>query len=103
MKHETERICETWYKACNVFADKFGTPLPKEILKLGDLNKGWGIELNATREDQKDFKAYSMNIWWNGFPAGIIDPGGGVIAVGGLANENSLIEWLEAIILTEVS
>lgn len=95
MAEQTEGICEAWSKACDVFAEKFGTPLPKEILILGDLNKGWGIELNATREDQEDFKAYSMNIWWGGLPAGILDPSGGVIAAGGLANENSLIEWLE--------
>lgn len=92
---ETQKICETWYKACEIFADKFGLPLPQEMLTLGSLETGWGVELNATREKKDDLRAYAMNVWWNGFPAGIIDAGGGVFAAGSLANEETFFEWLE--------
>lgn len=36
--------------------------------------------------------AFTFYIEWNGWPAGLIDPSGGVIAAGELANESTLID-----------
>lgn len=48
----------------------------------------WKIALNG-----KDFQA---KIEFNGWPAGIIDPHGGIIAAGEAANEDTFIAAIEA-------
>ena len=76
------------------FAAKFGTPLPKKLLEMGDPDHGWHCEINPTDETLGRIPPCTCNVTWNGFPAGIIDPGGGILAAGDAANEESLREWL---------
>ncbi len=60
--------------------------------QIGD----WWIALNGHREERKcshggtvpPFKCY---IEWNGWPAGLIGPYGGVLAAGAAANEDTFI------------
>lgn len=56
----------------------------------------WHISLNRTLEERANAKGmkvpeFSVMLEWNGFPAGIIDPNGGMIAAGSEANEDSFI------------
>lgn len=61
----------------------------------------WWIALNAHKEpmtcsmgaEVPPFHAY---VQFNGWPAGVIDPRGGIIAAGKVANEDTFIEALKA-------
>lgn len=61
----------------------------------------WHISLNRdcdTRRNSDGMKvpAFSAALKFNGFPAGIIDPRGGIIAAGSLANEDTFIAAIKA-------
>ena len=89
-------VCDLWFCIVERFAAVYGSPLPKRVLRLGSATDGWGVELNATGVDVgKTLPAYGAAISWGGFPAGIVDPNGGVIAAGSAANEATFREWLE--------
>ena len=97
------KICELWYLICDVMADRYGTPLPEEILSLGDDEKGWGVKLNATGKDVGGMTAYSAHVSWGGFPAGIVGTDGGLIAAGAVANEKTCRAWLQSQKMTAVA
>src|SRR5262245_50925639 len=86
----------------NRFADVFGAPLPKRRLLLGSTETGWGAMLNPTAEalpifddeTPRNLWPFSAVLFWNGFPAGVVDPCGGVIADGSLANLETFKAWL---------
>lgn len=66
------------------------------------LDQRWTIALNAHGTDQEygdvtvpPFNAYLV---YNGWPAGFVDPFGGVMAAGAAANEDTLIEALKVAI-----
>ena len=88
-------ICELWYLICDLMAKRHGTPLPNEILSLGDDKNGWGVKLNATGKDSGSMTAFSAHVSWGGFPAGIVGPDGGLIAAGAAANEETFRAWLQ--------
>lgn len=98
-------ICETYFLIVERFAKIFGGPLPKRVLSIGSPDSGWGVDLNATGIDQAwppgdptyatNFDPYTAFITWGGFPAGIVTPGGGVIAAGSAANEDTFKAWLK--------
>ncbi len=57
----------------------------------------WFVALNGRSEPTKsshgsDVPPYSVYIAYNGWPAGIIDPHGGIIAGGEAANEETFIK-----------
>lgn len=59
----------------------------------------WSISVNGHPEPTKnsrnaDVPPFSVYIEFNGWPAGIIDPFGGVIAAGAVANEAAFIDAL---------
>lgn len=61
----------------------------------------WHISLNGHRKTIKDSKGFEVPsfhaaIEYNGWPAGLIGPGGGIIAAGECANEDTFIEALKA-------
>jgi hypothetical protein len=65
------------------------------------IDKQWWIALNGHREPMKDSHGFevppfSAAVEYNGWPAGIIDPSGGIIAAGSCANENTFIDALIA-------
>lgn len=98
---EALRICELWGLIVERMVAVYGEPLPHEMLTLGNPDKGWGAVLNATRAKQGHHEAYHAIVSWNGFPAGIMEPRGGCIAAGALANEESFREWLTTASPTE--
>ena len=91
---DEQRICELWFAIVQRCAEVFGQPLPKRRLELGSRNSGWGVVLNASESDEPTLPQYSVAVSWGGFPAGVIDPNGGVIAAGSVANERTFREWL---------
>ena len=65
------------------------------------VDKQWFIAVNAHDVPVKCSKGTSVGpfhcyVEYNGFPAGLINPGGGVIAAGSCANEDSFIAALKA-------
>ena len=71
---------------------------------LHQLDDNWTIAVNGHSKKIKcdpegtmgaDIPPYSAAVWWNGWLAGLISPGGGTIAAGELANEDTFIEALE--------
>lgn len=57
--------------------------------------EGWSFRLNATKEALEKISPYTVEVFRNGWPAGIINPHGGtMIATGNVgASENDFIEW----------
>jgi len=87
-------INELYYDIVLKFADVNGKPLPKRILSMGDKDKGWCLKLNPTEKEINNISAFSVYVIWNGWPAGTIDPRGGILASGDIANEKNLYKWL---------
>jgi hypothetical protein len=64
------------------------------------VDENWVIAVNGHR-DERQTKAgvrvmpFSCYVEFNGWPAGVIDPTGGIIAAGGLANETTFIAALK--------
>lgn len=64
--------------------------------QIGD----WRIVFNGTAEPRKpddgpELPPFSVFVEFNGWPAGLIDPRGGIIAAGTVANEDSFVEAIE--------
>lgn len=65
------------------------------------IDEHWHLSLNGHKEAITDSKGrevppFHASIDWNGWPAGLISPGGGIIAAGACANEDTFIEALKA-------
>lgn len=54
----------------------------------------WSFRINGHPTQQDSIPAYHLSLEYNGFPAGIFGPGGGIIAAGEGANEDALIRAL---------
>lgn len=57
------------------------------------LDDQWSIRVNGGRTEKEGIPPYSMLVEYSGFPAGIIDPGGGVFA----AHKERQGEFLKAL------
>lgn len=82
-------------------AKRAGCPVPLEGLFTMDVpavspGSTWRITVNGTRETVDHAPPFHLVVLWNGWPAGIVGPGEGIIAAGELANEDTLIEALQA-------
>jgi hypothetical protein len=62
----------------------------------------WQITINGTEKDKPETDShpklprFAVYVEFNGWPAGIIDPAGGLLAAGAAANEDTLIAAIEA-------
>lgn len=61
-----------------------------------DIDDQWHISFNGHRETKKsrdglNVPAFTLCVTFNGFPAGLIDPRGGVLAAGEAANEETFL------------
>ena len=65
-----------------------------QVLAL-DVDGAWKITINGKSEACDNIPPYGVLVEFNGWPAGILDPGGGVIAAGEAANEDTLIAALK--------
>lgn len=78
------------------------------IARLPDHNGGiyerkiddqWRVVMNGNKtpasHDGIELAPFSIYVEFNGWPAGVIDPGGGIIAAGEAANEDTFIAAIE--------
>ncbi len=60
---------------------------------------GWRFAVNGHREPVEcgafEVPPFEAAFWYNGWPAGIVGPAGGVLSAGAAANEGSLIAALD--------
>ena len=69
-----------------------------------EIDQHWRVALNGTRAPLSPARggppipAFSALLEFNGWPAGVVDPRGGVIAAGDCANEASVIAALRGAI-----
>ena len=91
---------EAWLGIC-ALAIKDGVKIPEipDGIYRRDIAE-WKITFNGTNEDKVDagidlpkFEAY---VQYNGWPAGLIGPAGGILAAGAAANEDTFIAAIEA-------
>lgn len=66
-----------------------------------DIDQRWSVYWNGHGEPQKSSRgvqvpAFTCAVHYNGWPAGLINPYGGIIAAGEAANENTFIAAIEA-------
>ena len=64
------------------------------------VDERWRVAVNGHREGKATstgevVKPFTAIVWFNGWPAGLISPRGGVIAAGEVANEGTLIAALQ--------
>ena len=98
---------EAYIKACTFINIIAGKSLLEMSGKrwAGNIDKNWIIAVHANRDREVEFKPKGtmggkaefgiMLVWFNGWLAGMLDPGGGVIAAGELANEDTFIEAID--------
>ena len=95
-------ICEGFY-ALTLLAEASRTALP---LNKHDgcwehqIDKRWWCAINGHKEKMEcshggKVPGFSALIEFNGWPAGIVDPFGGIIAAGDAANEDTFITAVE--------
>ena len=65
------------------------------------IDEDWSVSINGHREPRNnsaglEVPPFSAFIQWKDWPAGVIDPGGGIIVAGEFANENIFIDALKA-------
>jgi hypothetical protein len=61
-----------------------------------DIDEHWRVSLNGHKEEIDKVPPYHCAVEWNGFPAGLFSPAGGIIAAGAVANEQAFIEACKA-------
>ncbi len=89
-------MSEVFLRIAERMGREYGVPLPKRLLEVGNPDVGWHVVLNPTDTSIGEVESFAAHACWNGWPAGIIDPDGGVLAAGELANERTLLSWLES-------
>ena len=92
----TDQLSEAFMLLAEKCGEKYGTPLPKKLLSIGNPDKGWGVVLNAATDAIDGHEGIIAKVTWNGWPAAILSPFGGSFVVGEAANEDSFIEWLKS-------
>jgi hypothetical protein len=65
------------------------------------IGEHWWIAVNAHNDDVKcskgaEVKPFNCYVEFNGWPAGVFDPFGGIIAAGSAANEETFAQAIEA-------
>jgi|SRR3990167_4100444 len=96
MKPEPEKISNLFALIC-----EYGYQLglrdicKKEELVVLEIDSHWKATINPTKKEISCIPAWSISVDFNGWPAGIISAGGGIIAAGSLANEDTLTKILK--------
>ena len=91
-----EQYSEVWWRTVEKFGELFGSPLPREVLRIGNPRRGWEAVLDNSDAEIGGASRFEVVLNWGGFPAGIIGPRDGVIAAGSAANEDSYLEWIDS-------
>ena len=69
------------------------TPVPHAIHDI-EVDENWKFQLNTTSKDTAQTPKYSASIYFNEWPAGVVNPAFGAIAAGAVANEETFIAAL---------
>lgn len=59
------------------------------------VNDQWEIKVNGHEEEIKGVPPFTCAVFYNGWPAGMLDPFGGLIAAGTEANEETFAQALQ--------
>lgn len=81
---------------CVDLVQKRGWQTIKDLVVQIDVDSTWKITFNGCPEERQSIAPFHILVEYNGFPAGIIGPGDGVIAAGERANEDAFIAALKA-------
>jgi len=103
-----QRIAEAWYLVTQLAMRELETrgyanlrEYPG-ILEL-ELESGrWKFEIHAQDQEIDGLKMPDVRIHFNGWPAGVMGPGGGLMAAGEVANEDAMIATLKQALEEEV-
>lgn len=78
-------------------AEKLGVKSIKDLPGLWELaiDEHWKIRVNGHKEEIDAIPPFHCAVEFNGWPAGLFSPQGGVIAAGDCANERTFIEACE--------
>lgn len=98
----SDNVCEAFAKLCDLCIARGEAPANKhpgcwEV----QLDKRWWIAFNGHKEPKQSSKGgpsvdpFHCYVEYNGWPAGVFTPYGGVIAAGEGANESMFIQALE--------
>lgn len=88
-------IATLWYTLSLLFAEKHGEPLPKRLLEISDPVNGLLLKLNNTGETVDNTPQFGIFIYRNDWPLGLVEPGGGSLAVVKDFGEQELIAWAD--------
>lgn len=70
-----ETYSVAWYELVQMFVRKFGCPLPRELMEIGDPDDGWYARYD--RKDKPEIGENPVMIRRNGWPAGACCQDGG--------------------------
>lgn len=96
-------MTEAFYLLALLAHELFGKPLNEHSgVHQVKVDEHWEFSLNASNEERSagsgeiPLPPFSASLKFNGWPAGIVAPSGGVIAAGECANEETFIAALRA-------
>lgn len=98
------QMCEAFYRICELANALKVPPLnTHEACWEYQVDERWFIALNGhdvpmklRGRQQVEVQPFRVYIEYNGWPAGVMDYGGGIIAAGEAANEETFIAALQA-------
>lgn len=95
-----DKISEAFYLLATLAMKEGVADRPQDEFWERAIGK-WHVSMNRYNISRKNAEgievpAFSAALKFNGWPAGIIDPVGGIIAAGAVANEDAFIDVLKA-------
>lgn len=90
---ETDRVSEAFF-LCVDLAMKQGNKNIKDKLVDVTVDETWSFRVNGHAVEKDKIPAYHLSLSFNGWPAGIFGPKGGIIAADEAANEEALVAAL---------
>lgn len=97
---EQEFMDRFWAALCKLASIDGAAPINKHVgCWEKQLNEQWWIAANGHREpktaDSFEVPPFSVAVKFNGWPFAVIDPHGGCVGHGDLANTRTLVEAIE--------
>ena len=93
------KVCEAFVAACEAACSGNDLPLKGRVADF--TRGGWRVVINGTAADHEvpgDGECMGATVppthlaaFWNGWLAGVLNPGGGALAAGDAANEDTFI------------
>lgn len=98
-----DEVCEAFAVMAQLGNTVGAGPLSKhEACWEFQIDEQWKIAVNGHKEAKvcslttQPIEPFNCYVEYNGWPAGIIDPRGGILAAGSDANENTFIDAMKA-------